>query len=148
MRTIKYIAVHCTAGSQTEKIEDLKAYFKNVRKWSAPGYHYVIKADGGVVELLPIDKISNGVAGVNHETINIAYLGGIDSKGKPVDNRTPYQKAAMLKLLKDLKSQFKKAIIQGHRDFSPDTNHNGQVDKWEWIKVCPCFDAKTEYANI
>lgn len=148
MRTIKYIAVHCTAGNQHEPIAQILSYFKNIRGWSVPGYHFVIEANGTVTNILPVDKVSNGVAGFNHEIINIAYLGGIDANGKPVDNRTPQQKAAMLKLLKELKSQFKTAVIQGHRDFSPDTNHNGEVDKWEWIKVCPCFDAKKEYATI
>lgn len=148
MRTIKYIAIHCTAGNQYEAIPQLLAYFKNVRKWSVPGYHYVIKADGEVVNILPIEKVSNGVAGFNHEIINIAYLGGIDAKGKAIDNRTPLQKASLVELLKELRKTFKTAIIQGHRDFSPDLNHNGQVESFEWIKMCPCFNAKKEYENI
>ena len=36
----------------------------------------------------------------------------------------------------------------GHRDISPDLNHNGVVDPWERIKECPCFDAMTEYMDI
>ena len=148
MRVIKYIAIHCTAGNQYESIPQLLAYFKNVHKWSVPGYHYVIKADGEVVNILPIEKVSNGVAGFNQVTINIAYLGGIDAKGKAIDNRTPLQKASLVELLKELRKTFKTAVIQGHRDFSPDLDKDGQIESFEWIKICPCFDAKKEYAKI
>lgn len=39
-------------------------------------------------------------------------------------------------------------IVVGHRDISPDLNHNGIVDPWERIKACPCFDAKVEYKEL
>ena len=42
----------------------------------------------------------------------------------------------MLDLLKKLKKQFPKAIIQGHRDF-PDVK-----------KACPSFNAKEEYKHL
>ena len=41
-----------------------------------------------------------------------------------------------------------RAKICGHRDFSPDKNGNGVIDPWEYIKACPCFDARHEYAYI
>ena len=31
----------------------------------------------------------------------------------------------------------------GHRDLSPDLNHNGEIEPEEWVKQCPCFDAAT-----
>ena len=33
----------------------------------------------------------------------------------------------------------------GHRDASPDKNGDGKITKNEWIKECPCFDAKSEF---
>jgi N-acetylmuramoyl-L-alanine amidase len=48
----------------------------------------------------------------------------------------------------DLRKLYPKARISGHRDFSPDLNHNGIVEPSEWIKQCPCFDAKEEYKRI
>ena len=47
-----------------------------------------------------------------------------------------------------LKKKYPKAVIQGHRDFSPDLNKDGKITPNEWIKLCPCFDAKTEYASL
>ena len=136
MRTIKYIAVHCTATPQTTSIDSIKNYWKTNLGWKMPGYHFIIKPDGEVVNLLSIDKISNGVQGYNSETINISYVGGVDSKGKASDNRTIQQRGAMVNLLKDLKNKFPKAIIQGHRDFP------------KVKKDCPSFNAKKEYENI
>lgn len=147
MRTIKYIAVHCTAGSQLTSIEGLLLEFKR-KKWKNPGYHYVVMPDGKIHQLLDVEKISNGVQGMNQVLVNVAYIGGIDSEGRAKDNRTEAQKISLRQLLTMLKRQFPDAKIQGHRDFSPDLNKNGNVDKWERIKECPCFDAIVEYADI
>lgn len=147
MRDIKYIAVHCTAGSQVGGITEVKNEFKR-KGWKNPGYHYVIEADGKITQLLDDSKISNGVKGFNTVTINVAYIGGIDKNGAAVDNRTDAQKLALGQILRILKCRYPKAVIQGHRDFSPDLNKNGKVDPWERIKECPCFDAKEEYKNI
>lgn len=136
MRIIKYVAVHCTATSQKTSISAIQSYWKNQLGWKMPGYHFIILPNGEAVPLLPIDQVSNGVKGFNSVTINIAYLGGVDSKGNPKDNRTAAQKATLLKLLKEYKKKFPTAIIQGHRDF-PDVK-----------KACPSFDAKTEYKNV
>nr|DAK19404.1 MAG TPA: endodeoxyribonuclease I [Caudoviricetes sp.] len=147
MRNIKYIAVHCTASSQHATIKELLLEFKR-KGWSKPGYHYIVDVSGKVFNTLSEDEVSNGVKGFNSNLINVAYIGGIDTKGKPVDNRTEEQKKSLLLLLKALRKKYPNAIIQGHRDFSPDTNKNGIVDPWERIKACPCFDAKVEYKNL
>lgn len=147
MRNIKYIAVHCTASSQHATIKELLLEFER-KGWSKPGYHHIVDVNGKVFNTLSEDEVSNGVKGFNSNLINVAYIGGIDAKGKPVDNRTEEQKKSLLLLLKALKEKYPNAIIQGHRDFSPDTNKNGIVDPWERIKACPCFDAKVEYKNL
>nr|DAM44007.1 MAG TPA: endodeoxyribonuclease I [Caudoviricetes sp.] len=147
MRTISYIAVHCTASPQSWGVKELQKVFEQ-RGFLRPGYHYVITADGEVHPMQPEGLISNGVKGFNKETINVAYVGGIDAKGRGIDNRTDAQKISLRKLLSELHTRYPHAKIQGHRDFSPDTNHNGVVDPWERIKECPCFDAIPEYADL
>ena len=84
MRNIKYIAVHCTATPQTTSIDSIMNFWKTNLGWKMPGYHFIIKPDGEVAKLLSVDKVSNGVRGFNSETINIAYIGGIDKNGKPI----------------------------------------------------------------
>lgn len=147
MRIIKYIAVHCTAGSQHTTIKELQQEFKR-KGWKNPGYHYVVASDGTITQLLDEDKVSNGVKGYNSVLINVAYIGGIDAEGKPIDNRTAAQKASLMALLGMLHKKYPTSTIQGHRDFSPDRNHNGRIEPSEFIKACPCFDAKAEYQSI
>ena len=148
MRVINYLVVHCTAGSQTETLKQLHAGFK-ARGWKNPGYHFVVSADGTIDNITPIENIANGVAGHNANSIHISYKGGVDLKtGKAIDNRTDAQKAALISKLTELKKKFPAAKILGHRDFSPDKNNNGIVDKFEWVKVCPCFDAIAEYKDL
>lgn len=136
MRTIKYIAVHCTATSTKATIQSIKNYWKNVLGWKSPGYHVIVKPDGSAVQLLSIDKVSNGVRGFNSETINISYIGGVDKNMKPKDTRTDEQKETLLRVIKEYKEIYPEAIVQGHRDF-PNVK-----------KACPSFDAKTEYKDI
>ena len=105
-------------------------------RWKTVGYHYIVQADGEIVDLLYIAHPSNGVAGWNSQRVNVCYIGGIDATGKPKDTRTAAQKASLLKVLKELKAKFPSAKIQGHKDF-PKVN-----------KACPRYDAKNEYMTI
>lgn len=157
MRRITRIFVHCTASHQlTTTEQSLRAEFK-AKGWKKPGYHYVVKTDGNIIQLLDETEVANGVYGYNQNSIHVAWIGGIQFKykdGKPtkeleaVDNRTSEQKAALFDLLVKLKLKYRSAMILGHRDISPDLNHNGVVDPWERVKECPCFDAMVEYMDI
>jgi N-acetylmuramoyl-L-alanine amidase len=138
MRQIRFIVVHCTAGNQDQRTTDIKAYWANVLGWKSYGYHYLINKNGSVEQLTDISKPTNGVRGFNSSSIHVCYKGG----QKGVDNRTHEQKASMLNLIKTLKKQFPEAVVCGHRDFSPDKNKDGIIDKRDWIKLCPCFDVK------
>lgn len=142
MRKINYIVLHCTASQQTETVESILSFFKNVKKWKNPGYHFIVRPDGSVANTCKIENIANGVAGHNANSIHISYIGGIDKQGKAVDNRTDAQKAAQIKLLNELKKKFPSAKITGHRDLSPDKNNDGIISPNEWTKMCPCFDTK------
>ena len=142
MRKIDKIVVHCTAGNQSNTARDIVDYHtrpvsRGGRGWKTPGYHYIIEADGRIVNTVPEDRISNGVKGHNSTAINVCYVGGVDVTRKglpPVDNRTPAQKASLLSLLRMLRGKYPQAKIYGHRDFAP--------------KACPTSDAKTEYAGL
>ena len=136
MRNIEFIAVHCTATPQTATVSSIQNYWKNELKWKMPGYHFIVKPDGEIVQLLDVSKVSNGVGGWNSKIINISYIGGVDKNNKPTDNRTEAQKKALLTKLQELKNLFPKAELQGHRDF-PNVK-----------KACPSFDAKSEYKNL
>ncbi|MBP3639321.1 MAG: N-acetylmuramoyl-L-alanine amidase [Muribaculaceae bacterium] len=145
MRDIKQIVIHCSAGSQRQHAADIVRYHTSPAArgglgWSAPGYHYIVEADGTVVHTWPEDRPSNGVRGHNATSVNVCYTGGVDlSRPRPypaVDNRTPAQRAAIRRLLSELHGRYPAARIMGHRDF-PGVH-----------KACPCFDAITEYNDL
>lgn len=131
MRTIKYIVVHCTATPTDTTIESILRYWKEEKGWKNPGYHYIIKRNGEIVNLHPESQTSNGVEGYNKNAIHLSYIGGIDNKKNAIDNRTPAQVHAMFNKLVALGEKYPNAVILGHRDFPGVT------------KPCPSFDVKT-----
>ena len=91
--------------------------------------------------LQPEDKPSNGVQGYNSTAINVCYIGGVDDKGRAVDNRTTAQKEALRTILKDLHSRYPDAEILGHRDIWGSNPKN-------WHKMCPCFNVKEWWNEV
>ena len=161
-RTINEIVIHCTATpeGQDKTVEQLRyehtlPVSKGGRGWSDIGYHYVIYRNGHIATGRDVDKIGAHCTGHNAHSIGIAYVGGVENKKgvpyenlPPKDTRTLAQKDGLLSLLMDLRKLYPKAKILGHRDTSPDKNGNGTVEPFEWIKECPCFDAKKEYKDV
>lgn len=140
MRNISYIVLHCTATPQTTTVEGIENHWKSIG-WKSPGYHRLIEPDGTINKLSHFDKPTNGVKSHNHNSIHISYIGGVDHKNKPLDNRTEAQKASIIDCVYEALSYIrsggssKGVIIQGHRDF-PNVN-----------KACPSFDC-SEYSWI
>lgn len=130
MRGIRYIVLHCTATSQKARVEDIKKYWRVALGWKNVGYHIIIKPDGTFERLAADDQVTNGVKGYNSNSIHISYIGGVDAKGKAIDNRTPEQIKAMITLVRTMKQRYPKAEVLGHRDF-PNV-----------AKECPSFDVK------
>jgi N-acetylmuramoyl-L-alanine amidase len=131
MRDIKYLVVHCTATDKKVRASSLLNYWKDTLGWKRPGYHVLIMADGSILNLTPINEIANGVSGYNAVSLHVSYVGGLE-----VDDRSPEQKVALIKVLKSWKALYPNAIIQGHRDF-PGVK-----------KACPRFNAKVEYKTL
>lgn len=151
MRRIVRIVLHCSASPSTATAAQICGWHIKSRDhggngWSTPGYHYVIEGDGRVVPTVAEEKIANGARGYNADSIHVCYAGGLDSRGKWADTRTPAQKRAMDSLVADLRRRYPGVRVLGHRDLSPDRNGNGRIEPDEWTKACPCFDAIKEYA--
>ncbi len=148
-RSIAYIAIHCTATTAGRDVAaaDIRSWHK-AKGWSDIGYHFVVRLDGAIEIGRPKSTVGAHVQGFNAHSIGVVYAGGLAANGSPADTRTPAQKAALLALLAELKAAHPNAVIQGHRDFSPDRNGNGRIDPSEWVKACPCFDAIPEYAGL
>jgi hypothetical protein len=148
-RVITDIVIHCTATKPglDYTANDIRKMHK-AQGWSDIGYHYIVRLNGAVEPGRDVDMIGAHVSGHNAHSIGIAYVGGINSRGKAEDNRTEAQKASLLALLVELRKLYPRAKISGHRDFSRDLNHDGVISPDEWIKECPCFNAADEYRRI
>lgn len=157
MKEIDAIIIHCSAtraGQDIGKSEITQMHLK--RGFSTIGYNFVVRLDGTIEtgRSLSIDGAhcnTKGFSGLsyNKHSIGICYVGGLDEKGKAADTRTPEQKKALEKLIRQLLHEYPNIKeILGHRDTSPDLDGDGEVEPKEWIKECPCFNAKDEYSSL
>lgn len=148
-RTMDTIVIHCSATKRGMNFTS-----KDIKKWHLSrgfkdiGYHFVILLDGTIEIGRPLNIIGSHVSGYNTGSIGICYVGGLDYFGKPDDTRTNEQKESLIKLIKLLKENINIKEVKGHRDFSKDLNNNGVIEKIEYIKDCPCFNAIEEYESI
>ena len=121
MRTITLIVVHCTANKvgSTLRVKDIDRYHRSLG-WKGCGYHYVIPTDGTIEKGRAEDLVGAHCKNHNKHSIGVAYVGGLDVDGKtPKDTRTPEQKIALWKLIKELKERYPKALVVGHCDLDP-----------------------------
>lgn len=135
LRNIKYIVVHCSATPANITLEAIKCIWKEQHGWGdTPGYHFFIERDGNIIQLLDENKNSNNVLLHNENSINIAYLGGIDKSGKSTDNRSRSQKHAMFDKIVELTERYPNAEVVGYNDFKNAHKASPCFDVKEWLK--------------
>ena len=135
-RNIDLIVVHCTATVEGKDytVDDVRKWHK-ARGFTDIGYHYLIYRDGSIHAGRNVNLAGAHTAGYNSNSIGVCYVGGLAADAKtPKDTRTEAQKAALLRLLTDLRKLYPHASIHGHREFQN--------------KACPCFDARAEYKSL
>ncbi|MGW8706069.1 N-acetylmuramoyl-L-alanine amidase [Brevundimonas sp. NPDC055814] len=148
VKSVRYLVVHCAATPPARDIgvKEIRAMHLQ-RGFRDVGYHYVIRRDGRIDKGRPDNVAGAHVSGFNSISLGVCLVGGVDAKGKPEDNFTPAQYAALAQLLRQLTSSHPAAQILGHRDLSPDKNGDGKITPNEWLKACPCFDVRTWWAR-
>nr|WP_291126920.1 N-acetylmuramoyl-L-alanine amidase [Dysgonomonas sp. UBA7698] len=132
MRMIDKTILHCSATKEGQHftVEDIDRWHR-ARGFAKIGYHFVVYLDGSVHKGRDISEIGAHCLGQNTNSIGICYIGGLDQNGKPKDTRTPEQKAAIIKLVDELKKRYPTMTIHGHNEFA--------------AKACPCFDVQEEF---
>jgi len=139
-RHIDKIILHCS-----DTYEDMDIGVKEIRKWhtdpkplgygwSDCGYHFIIRRDGKIETGRPLDLIGSHCYGQNTGSIGICWVGGLNDKDNPVDNRTDAQKKALAALVINIQQEHPQSMLYGHNDFSS--------------KSCPNFDAQEDYYNF
>ena len=152
MRALNEVTWHCSAtriGVDIGVKEIDKMHSRRFRKQRKSGmycgYHIIIRLDGTIEYGRLIEELGAHCK-PNYGKIGCCYIGGLDENGKPCDTRTPEQIVAMHRVTEALSIVFPTiTTVKGHRDHSPDLNQNGTIEKFEWIKSCPCFDVQSEF---
>ena len=148
MRKIDLLVIHCSATRVDRCYTEHDLTTDHLRRnFSGAGYHYYIRKNGDIKTLRPIEIPGAHARGFNLSSIGICYEGGIDATGHPSDTRTAFQKHSLRVLVMLLLKDYPCSKVVGHRDLSPDLNHNGEIEPEEWIKECPCFDASEILRN-
>lgn len=129
MREINAIVIHCayTPVDMDIGAAEIKNWHVHDNRWRDIGYHYVIRRNGTVELGRPLSEPGAHVAGHNQKTIGICLVGG-----KPDDNFTATQMAALGALVVELRRQFPDAAIKGHRDYQGTGKTCPQFDVGEW----------------
>ena len=132
MRKISEIIVHCAATPEGKAftVADIDAWHRK-RGFRCIGYHFVIYLDGSVHKGRAIEEVGAHCLGHNANSIGICYIGGCAADGKtPKDTRTEAQRAALIKLVAELKASYPSATVHGHNEFA--------------AKACPSFNVQKE----
>ncbi len=145
-RKITLIVFHCSAArpkqAATQTAADIDRMHRKERGWRKIGYQRFVRFDGMDERGRTDDEIGAGVFGFNKQAIHVCYAGGLDADGKAADTRSEYQKARLAEIAREYARKYPGAKMCGHRDLSPDLDGDGEVERHEWLKDCPCFDVK------
>ena len=155
MRYIDTFVIHCSASPNGESlfradgttpVQVIDAWHKargfardygaRVRfnpNLEAIGYHFVIYTNGGIASGRALEEVGAHAKGNNAHSLGICMLG--------TDQFTLPQWAGLRNVIEGLKKTYPHARVVGHRDLSPDINGDGVIERSEWAKTCPGFDA-------
>lgn len=142
-RMISLLVIHCSGTRFCDRYTPAQLRADHLKRgFSDAGYHYYITREGELFAMRPVDEPGAHVRGYNQFSIGICYEGGLDTYFQPRDTRTSAQRQMMEQLVRMLQRMYPESIVLGHRDLSPDLNGDGVISPNEWVKQCPCFNAR------
>lgn len=163
-RKINAIILHCAAtpngksftASDIDRMHKARKFKRDsqaVRNYNPElgsiGYHFIIGVDGSIETGRHPEEIGAHVQGSNAKTIGVCMIGTdkftkaqweslrtcIINLSTLIQGKVHLTADGALNAFKDMGIS-----IKGHRDYSPDLNGNGIIERTEWIKTCPGFD--------
>lgn len=146
-KPMKYLVIHCTATKAGREVssDEIRHWHtdpvcKGGRGWKQVGYTDMIHLDGRVERLVrnnedaSVDpwEITNGAKGYNAISRHIVYVGGVDANdvNKARDTRTPAQKEALKRYVRDFHMRFPQVKIIGHNQIASKACPSFDVPKW------------------
>ncbi len=169
-RRIALVAIHCSATPDDRTLfygsgRDLRTPVDEIDNWHwdrgfrrqplaqdkfnphlrAVGYHFVIARNGAVLTGRHPNEVPAHAKGHNTPALAICLVG--------MQRYTRAQWVQLAELVRELTdanrvprlpvTPARRVGVCGHRDLSPDLDHNGKITRNEWLKVCPGFDVAT-----
>jgi len=139
---------HCSATPPSQDIGSAQIdIMHKARGWDGIGYALVIRRDGRLGCGEDFKKAGAHAKGWNNKSIGIVLVGGVDEDGKAENNFTEAQWAAAKHVFEFMSLLYPGADHVGHRDLSPDSDNDGRVQKFEFVKDCPCFSVQQWIEN-
>lgn len=144
---MKYLVIHCTATKAGREVssDEIRHWHtdpvcKGGRGWKQVGYTDMIHLDGRVERLVRNNEdanvdpweITNGAKGYNAISRHIVYVGGVDANdvNNARDTRTPAQKEALKRYVRDFHMRFPQVKIIGHNQIASKACPSFDVPKW------------------
>ena len=132
MRKIRKIIIHCAATPEGKDytVGQIDSWHR-ARGFKGIGYHYVVYRDGSVHTGRVPEIAGAHCSGHNADSIGVCYIGGCAADGRtPKDTRTPAQRMALERLVRDLIEEYPGATVHGHREFAAKACPSFDVGKW------------------
>ena len=146
-KPMKYLVIHCTATKAGREVssDEIRHWHtdpvsKGGRGWKQVGYTDMIHLDGRVERLVRNNEdanvdtweMTNGAKGYNAISRHIVYVGGVDANdvNKAKDTRTPAQKDALKRYVRDFHMRFPQVKIIGHNQVASKACPSFDVPKW------------------
>lgn len=169
-RKLNAIVIHCAATpngkhftaadiDRMHKQRGFRRYSQAARNFNPElkhiGYHFVIELDGNVNTGRGLEEIGAHVQGSNAKSIGICMIGTDqftrqqwESLRNTVIGLCSIVNGTAILSVESALFNYKDMgiAVKGHRDFSPDKNGNGVIDRHEWLKICPGFSV-AEWIN-
>jgi hypothetical protein len=119
---VQYLAIHHSAGPDTQTPDDIAAYHVRSRGWGGIGYHFVISKDGTVYYVGDITTARANVLNMNHLVLGICLIGNFTGGNNPSNEQINSAHLLSAKLLfntPELPNVNGWEDVKGHKDFSP-----------------------------
>lgn len=149
---IDTLVIHCSAtpNGRAHTIEDIDRWHGErgwrrdlslAPKWQPQlkhvGYHFVVELDGSLRAGRPFHETGAHAFGHNLNSIGICMIG--TDQYSPAQWATLYAVVQLLTHPNNHLNGLQITQVVGHRDLSPDTNGDGEIQPFEWLKTCPGF---------
>lgn len=129
---VNYLAIHHTAGPDTQTPDEIASYHINNNGWGGIGYHFLIVKDGTVYYVGDISTARANVANLNEQVLGICLIGNFTGGRVP----TPSQIDSAQKLCEffifnypDLNNVTSWDSVKGHKEL-PGQSTTCPGDNW------------------